>query len=133
MQPDLDQIFDLAYLNTLLSNPENVNLWQCSLMNSNGDLNDRLKNDVAYGERYGFSTAACQSGLDIYVKSNKGKVIGLIDINQMSFEHFNELTSPKRENSNIFHTLELAEQDNRNEKTTYSLENHVTYDDELEI
>lgn len=135
MQPDLDQIFDLEYLNTLLSNPENVNLWQCSLMNQNGKLKANLQNDIAYGEQCGFSTASCQSGLDIYVRSDSGKVIGLIDINQMSFEHFNQLTNNKRENDshNYFHTLELTEQDSQNEKTTYSLEHRVEQDDELEI
>lgn len=133
MQPDLDQIFDLQYLNALLTNPEDVSLWQCSLMNKNGDLKSTLSTDIAYGERNGFSTTACQSGLDLYVESN-GKVVGLIDVNQMSFEHFRELTNPENVNDNKIHTLEFEQQENKNEEERYySLENDTQSDDELEI
>lgn len=110
MQPNLDQIFDLEYLNSLLETPENVALWHCSLMDRNGELKSSLKSDIDYAKQCGFSTVSFQSALDIYVKSN-GKVTGLIDINQMDFNHFNKLTKNKTSytlnNSHYEEDLEL--------------------------
>ena len=64
MQPDLDQIFDLENLHSQLHNPENVALWQCSLMYKNGNMAQNLQKDIAYAESKGFHTAISQVLLD---------------------------------------------------------------------
>lgn len=64
MQPDLDQIFDLETLHSILHNPENVALWQCSLMYKNGNMTQNLQKDIAYAESKGFHTAISQVVLD---------------------------------------------------------------------
>lgn len=84
MKPDLDQIIDLQYMHSLLSNPDGVSLWLCSLMKKNGDPSKNLEKDITYAEEQGFSTVACQVVLD-------GNVIGRIDINNMSLEHYQKL------------------------------------------
>lgn len=91
MQPNLDQIFDLQYLRNLLDNPNDVALWQCSLMNRNGNVKSDLNADIAYAELHGFSTVVSQLVLD-------AKVAGKIDINNMDFNHFKGLIQQQKSN-----------------------------------
>ena len=105
MQPNLDQIFDLQYLRSLLSNPEDVALWQCSLMNKNGSVKANLAEDIAYAESQGFSTVVSQLVLD-------GKVGGKVDINNMNLSHFQDILKQKQTNKAI--TLS-SQSNNRND------------------
>lgn len=134
MQPDLDQIFDLGYLSTLLSNPEDVGLWQCSLMDRNGNQKSDVAKFMYYAQQFGFDTTMCQSGLDLFVESNN-KVLGLIDVNNMDFNHFNKLINKEKTKENITYTLEFEQpnEDNKNEKPVYSLKHNTQSDDELEL
>lgn len=132
MQPDLDQIFDLGYIRKLLTNPEAVNIWQCSLMDKKGNMKSDFSKYVAYAESQGFNTVMCQSGLDFYVESN-GKTLGLIDINNMDLEHYQELINKQKEKENITYTLEFNDKAVQNEEPTISLKADVQYDDELEL
>lgn len=95
MKPDLDQIIDLSYLHTLLDVPDNVTLWQTSLINKNGTIQSSLERDIAYAEEQGFSTSVCQLLLD-------GTVIGKIDINSMDREHFENLLNQDNLHDNIY-------------------------------
>lgn len=88
MRPDSDQIIDLSYLNSILSNPDNVALWLCSPTSRDGQLPSNLERDEAYAKEQGFSTVAHQVVLD-------GNVIGRIDINTMDSKHFEELTQSR--------------------------------------
>lgn len=93
MKPDSDQIISLSYLRPMLSNPDNVALWLCAPTNINGQLPSNIEKDQAYAREQGFSTVAFQVVLD-------GNVIGKIDINNMSLEHFDEILNrslPKKE------------------------------------
>lgn len=87
MKPDLDQIIDLSYLHSLLSNPDDVSLWLCSPTNSKGELASNIDETVSYAESQGFSTAAFQVALDATVEG----VGGRIDINIMDLEHYQDL------------------------------------------
>lgn len=132
MQPDLDQIFDLDYLSTLLDNPEAVKLWQCSLMDRNGNMKSNLSKYISYAENHGFNTTMCQSGLDLYVESNH-KLVGLIDINNMDVEHYQELVSRQKEKQNITYTLEFNNDSKPNQENSFSLSANVQNDDGLEL
>ena len=88
MKPDSDQIIDLSYLNSILSNPDNVALWMCSPTSRDGQLPSNLERDEAYAKEQGFSTVVHQVVLD-------STVIGQIDINTMDLEHFEELTQSR--------------------------------------
>lgn len=132
MRPDLDQIFDLEYLSQLLTNPDAVKLWQCSLMRQNGSRSAQLDKDIEYAQQLGYNTAVHQSGLDFLVESD-GKLLGLIDINDMDFEHYQELVSRQRNNENITYTLEFNNDSNQNEGKSFSLSSHTQYDDGLEL
>lgn len=130
MKPDLDQIFDLDYMSQLLTNPEAVKIWQCSLMKQNGAHNTQLGKDIEYAKQLGYNTTMCQSGLDFLVQSN-GKTLGLIDINNMDLEHYQKLVNKQKEN--ITYTLEFNEGTVKNEEPTISLKADVQYDNELEL
>ena len=132
MQPDLDQIFDLDYLSKLLDKPEAVNIWQCSLMDKNGNMKSDFAKYIDYAERHGFSTTMCQSGLDLYVESN-GKIVGLIDINNMDFEYYQKLVNLQRKKENITYTLEFNNESNQNQGKTFSLKANTQNDDDLEL
>lgn len=95
MKPDLDQIIDLSYLHTLLDNPDNVTLWQTSLINKNGTIKSSLEYDISYAEEQGFSTSVCQLLLD-------GTVIGKIDINSMDREHYETLLNQENLYDNTY-------------------------------
>ena len=104
MKPDLDQIISLEYLHSLLSNPDVVALWQCSLAKKNGDITEDLKNDIAYAEKIGFSTVSCQLVLD-------AKLNGQIDINNMDFEHYQKLINQEKEQDETTYSTKIDSQD----------------------
>lgn len=135
MQPDLDQIFDLNYLHNILSNPENVALWQCALMYKNGVVTQNLKDDIAYGESCGFSTAITQVVLDAKVNSGEK-----YDINSINFNWYKDATNHLDITNTTAYTLEFDDknsQNNNSNNNIYSLNNHTTsnseYDNEYEI
>lgn len=121
MQPDLDQIFDLNYLRPMLNNPENVALWQCSLMYKNGITTQNLKNDIAYGESCGFTTAITQVVLDAKVNSGEK-----YDINTINFNWYKNATSHLNLANTNANTLEF----NNN---AYSQDISDEYDNGYEI
>lgn len=95
MKPDLDQIFSLSDLHSMLSNPDNVNLWLCARANENGQLPSSFESQVEYAKEHGFDTVVTQVVLD-------ANVTGRIDINNMSLEHYQDLIQP---------TIELTQTD----------------------
>lgn len=94
MSSNSDQIINLQYLHSILSNSDNVALWLCSPYSTNGNPNKNLENDIAYAEEQGFSVAVCQVVLD-------GTVIGKIDINNMNSEHFDKLLNYEKSQSEV--------------------------------
>lgn len=90
MKPDLDQIFSLSDLQSMLSNPDNVNLWLCARANQKGQLPSSFESDVSYAKEHGFDTVMTQMVLD-------ANVIGRIDINNMNIEHYQKLVEHNRE------------------------------------
>lgn len=87
MKPDLDQIFSLSDLHSMLSNPDNVNLWLCAPVSENGQLPSDFQTEVAYAKDQGFDTVMTQVVLD-------ADVVGRIDINNMNLGHYKDLTQP---------------------------------------
>ena len=131
MQPDLDQIFDLEQLNSLLTNPEAVSIWQCSLMQRNGNMKADVAKHMSYAEKCGFDTSMCQMGLDLHVEQN-GKVVGLIDINNMDFEHYQQLVNPQRMTGNVFYSLEDTSQGSLSDSTLNTIDGNVEHDDDID-
>jgi len=100
-----DQIIDLELLHSLLDNPENVKLWLCSHIKTNGNYKDSLQKDIDYAEKRGFSTAAVQLVLDVQMNNS------YIDINNMNLEHFKMLTQNTKTNDNSSHSIDLGIKD----------------------
>lgn len=107
MKPDLDQIISLPDLHSMLSNPDDVNLWLCSPISKDGQVASNFQSEKEYAQQQGFDVVATQVVLD-------GNVKGRIDINNMDFDHYqsmvghiNEIT--QRENT----SNQIGEHDER--------------------
>ncbi|MBQ2835755.1 MAG: hypothetical protein IJE68_02845 [Clostridia bacterium] len=102
MRPDLDQIISLSDLHSMLSNPNNVDLWLCTPANPDGQISSNFENEKAYGKQQGFDTVVSQVVLD-------GNVVGKIDINNMNLEHYQSLMQQTNEiiqNQNISNEID---------------------------
>ncbi len=107
MRPDLDQIFSLQDLHSMLSNPDDVNLWLCSPIDTNGKQSSNFESEKSYAKDQGFDVVVSQVVLDANVK-------GRIDIDNMSKEHYYnmvEQTNEITENENT--TTQTNEYDER--------------------
>lgn len=102
MKPDLDQIISLPDLHSMLSNPDDVNLWLCSPTSKDGQESSKFNSNKQYAEQSGFDVVATQIVLD-------GNVIGRIDINNMTREHYCNMVENTRE---IIGNKNVANQNN---------------------
>lgn len=93
MRYDDDQIVNLQYLHSLLSNPNHVNFWLCSPITTNGNPSKHFKKDVQSIENQGFNIVAQQVVLD-------AKINGGIDINTIELDYMKELFNYEKDTLN---------------------------------
>lgn len=105
MKPDLDQIISLPDLHSMLSNPDDVNLWLCSPTSKDGQVSSKSNDEKEYAEQQGFDVVATQVVLD-------GNVNGRIDINNMDFDHYTRMMEYSAEAS---YEENVSEQNNEDD------------------
>lgn len=103
---DSDRLLDLNRLKENLTNPEDLAVWLCAPVNRDGETTRSSAKYVDMIEnQYGFKVVNTQIVLDAHTQNG-----GRIDINNMDFEYFNEITEEKQNDVEVEATIDEDEE-----------------------